>query len=88
MDDYTVHEVLIDSHHGIYVPQIFAERYDANEYHLYGIDPEDIDILLEGPDHEDYWEAWNNVLNDAFSEDGRKYLHQEGDLFLIEWNYK
>jgi len=25
-------------------------------------------------------------LNDAFSEDGRKYLHQDGDLFLIEWN--
>ena len=75
------YELMVNGAHGIYVPQTFAENYDAKEWH---IDDEDIDIFLEGPDHEHYWYAWEYVLNTAYAiEKGVKYTlwQEDGDLF-------
>ena len=68
---------------GIYVPQAFAEEH-ANDF--LGIEPEDLRILLEGPDHPDYWDAWDSVLYHAhFMHDGRTfYLYQDNDLFITD----
>lgn len=38
----------VDGHNGVYTPMIFAQRYPAN------ISPDDLPVLLAGPDHEDY----------------------------------
>ena len=75
-------EILVDGVHGIYVPQSFAERY-ADSWE--NIMPEDIATLLEGPDHAEYWEAWDSVLDMAQRMDGdyRYTLHQDGDLFAV-----
>lgn len=72
---------LLDSAHGQYIPQSFVELYNADEW---GISEEDAEILLSGPDHEWYWETWEEVLNSAEFTDnnGNKYcLHQDGDLW-------
>jgi len=74
---------LLDSARGIYLPQGFALCYNPDEW---GLDPEDIAILKEGPDSEYYWEAWNSVLSSAKFVDaiGRVYflyLGESGDLF-------
>jgi hypothetical protein len=76
---------LIDGLWGIYVPQRFADDYTPAEWN-YSAD--DAAILLAGPDHESYWEAWDDVTRDAYHLDkkGRRWtLSQDGDLFAERW---
>lgn len=80
---------LIDGAAGIYVPQRFAETYDLQKW---GLDPlsDDVAILRAGPDHEYYWEAWENTLNNAAMEDkdGNTWtLYQDSDLFARRDDY-
>ena len=77
--------------HGIYIPQYFAESVDRTK--LSGVSDEDLDILLSGPDHEHYWDAWNDVEQCAILTDdnGVTYsMYQDGDLWLVptdhEWD--
>ena len=71
---------LVDSHHGIYVPQIFAQTFIGWRMTL-----EDERILQEGPDNPVYWETWDAVLGDAEIEiDGHTWtLHQDEDLWAV-----
>ena len=74
--------LLVDSHHGIYIPQIFSEQF--------------ADLLtteqakdLSNPDNEFYWEAWEDVLSNIQVEDkkGNKYnIFQSEDLWAIPVN--
>jgi hypothetical protein len=75
--------LLIDSHHGVYVPQLFAEHC-AHQWD--GIKPKDIQTLLSGPDTEWYWESWETVLNNAKHKTiSGLTLHQDGDLWAIDY---
>lgn len=78
-----IHILLSDSH-GIYLPQGFVEKFDMSDWH--GVSAEDHEILSAGPEHEFYWDAWENILNTAshIDEDGMQWkLWQDGDLFAI-----
>ncbi len=70
-------EFILDGHHGIYIPQIFAEQYP--EWAKYD---EDMEVLKAGPEHEDYWEAWDSVLGSEY--EGQFLITGEGgnDLFI------
>lgn len=84
MKEYDMKHIscLIDSHHGVYIPQIFAEMYiDGHLDDWNGIRKEDIVQLLEGPSADWYWDAWTNVLDNAKSDDGH-FLDQDGDLWV------
>ena len=73
-----------DSQRGVYIPKEFAETYNRSLWQ--GIDKDDIDVLCAGPEHEQYWDAWDNVLNNAkvVGDDGYTYiLYQDGDLWVI-----
>jgi hypothetical protein len=74
-------QLLLDSNRGIYIPQHFVNEFDLS---LFGIaeDGEDIKTLRAGPDHQWYWEAWDNILQHAETEGGG-ILHQDGDLWLV-----
>lgn len=51
-----------------------------------GCDPEDLGIVAQGPDHPDYWDAWDCILRDARLVDrhGQVYcLEQDGDLWAV-----
>jgi len=85
--DYEVNlenaELLIDNHHGIYIPQIFAEFCDTADWH---VSADDAAVLLAGPDHADYWDTWDHVLGTAYylADDGRRFtLWQDGDLWAV-----
>lgn len=80
---------IVDGGFGIYVPQVWAERYGELAVISAHVDKEDVDILLSGPDHKDYDEAWENVLNNYSHEvQGIKhYLYQDGDLFEYPETY-
>jgi hypothetical protein len=85
-------EILLDGARGIYLPRDFAEGMDRNC--VSGVSAEDWTILEAGPDHEHYWEAWTDVLDNATATDpttGVVYrFEQDGDLFAIpegmEWD--
>lgn len=72
-----------DSHHGIYIPQLFA-NYEF-ESGWSGINGEDIIICKRGPNTDGYWEAWESILNSArFTKDGQTWcLCQDGDLWAV-----
>ena len=78
-------EFLVDSRNGIYVPQAFAEQFGDS----FGIAEEDRKILLEGPDHADYWETWDTVLGYAKHEEDMPspyawtLYENEGDLWAV-----
>ena len=75
-------EIIVSSHHGQYVPQVFASECN----HWNNISSDDLDILSQGPDHEWYYETWFNVLNEANYTDkqGNKWvLYEDADLFAI-----
>lgn len=74
---------IVDGHFGIYVPQVWAERYGVQAAETAGVRAGHVMTLFLGPDVDDYWESWECVLNDYCHEvDGIKhYLIQDGDLF-------
>jgi len=75
--------LLVDSHHGVYVPQVFVDRYRGE---IWGLSPEDIEILKQGPEKPLYWDTWDRVLNNtkATNGDGTVWtLHQDGDLWAV-----
>lgn len=76
-------EILLSDARGIYIPRDFVQGFDLTKW--YGINESDVEILQD-PDNEFYWEAWESVLNNAKfkSDDGRVFsLWQDGDLFAI-----
>ena len=76
-------ELLCDSHHGHYIPQIMAILlFDAG---WTGFDLEKVAELDAGPYKCDwYWDTWNDILNNAQFKDENGvvwYLYYDGDLF-------
>lgn len=76
-------ELLCDSHHGQFIPQIMARHlHDAG---WSGIELEKVIELEAGPyESEWYWDTWNNILDNARFTDENEvvwYLHHDGDLF-------
>jgi hypothetical protein len=70
---------------GIYIPRDFAEC--THRECVSGVSDEDWQVLLAGPEHEWYWEAWDGVCNSAAlsSDTGKQYsVHQDGDCWLVE----
>lgn len=81
-------KLIIDEARGIYIPQNFAKNFNLDEW---GINGEEAAPLFDGPDHEEYWDAWEDVLRNAeYTDDkGHKWtLYQDGDLFCVREDYE
>jgi len=75
-------EFLVDGARGIHAPQFFAECHGKE----WGIFPDDMAVLLAGPDHAQYWETWDDVWTTAtLEQDGKTWhLHCDcGDIFMV-----
>lgn len=78
---------------GIYIPRDFANSFADRAKSVQGVDDKTWAILEAGPNHEWYWEAWEDVERDATvtDEHGHKYrVYQDGDCWLVpegmEWS--
>ena len=85
----------LDDHRGQYIPRDFATSFANRDRAVEGVEPENWAILEDGPDHEFYWDAWQEVCDHAVVTDdnGVKYtVHQDGACWLIpvgmEWDDK
>ena len=76
----------LDDHRGVYIPRDFALSFANRERDVSGVDAEDWTILESGPDHEEYWDAWDNVCDRAIvtDEHGNKFhVYQDGCCWLV-----
>jgi len=77
-----------DGARGQYIPQHFAESVVRET--VTGLNDEHWKDLEAGPEHEWYWESWNDVLNRAeitHPDTGEVYtLYQDDDLWLVPIN--
>ncbi len=79
-------QLLLSDARGIYIPRDFVQGFDLEKWH---IDAENWAAeTCNDPDNEHYWDAWDQVLNNAyFIDNGKKYtLYQDGDLFAIAYD--
>lgn len=80
---------LVDGSYGIYVPQRYAVNCIAHDM----CTDEQRDILAMGPHQnaEEYWEVWDEVLNNTHVKRGNHYWHLEicesGDVLLVQDNW-
>lgn len=73
--------LLIDSAAGIYIPQKFAETLRPEfKRNL----EEEFRICLQGPEHPEYWDAWEHILQNFTFDmgDNTWILREDGDLWL------
>ena len=70
--------LILDSRHGVYIPEIFGRCYEDRI-------PERLYSFLQDPEREEYWNAWEWVLDNVTIEiDGQPhYLWHDGDLWAI-----
>lgn len=80
-------KLLIIDDHGIYIPQIFCSCYKPQ---LDTIPTDTLAVCLAGPNHPEYWEAWEEVLELAIItlDDDKEYtIYQDGNLWAIPADY-
>ncbi len=76
-------KLLLDGNRGIYLPVGFIEYvWDNDRDSWHGIDEDTAEIVRDGPEHPDYWECWEEILNNA-TWCGHWRLEHDDDLFLI-----
>jgi len=71
---------------GVYIPRDFAKSFADRAKHVTDVSDEDWAILEAGPDHREYWDAWQDVCDAAkvTDNDGVKYhVYQDGDCWLV-----
>jgi hypothetical protein len=76
--------IFCDSAAGVYIPQRFAR--EVRRELVTGVSSKDYEVLEAGPDHEHYWDAWADVLDNALINDpvrGECHLHQDQDLWVV-----
>jgi hypothetical protein len=76
----------LSENRGQYIPQDFAASFADRDRDVSGVAAEDWAILDAGPDHEWYWDAWDDVSTNAVITDdsgNRYYIHQDGDCWLV-----
>lgn len=72
--------IILNGGFGINIPTIFVKHFSEG---WTNISQEDRDILLHGPEHDGYWEAWESVLDTAehIDKDGYTWrLMEDNDL--------
>jgi len=75
-------ELLLDENRGIYIPQVFAQTIDLTKVKTLDHLLWEFEVLNAGPDHPDYWEAWDTVIDELEFTDGST-LYQDGDLWIL-----
>ncbi len=74
--------LLVNSAHGIYVPAVFVEQFDLEQWGIASLREEIEDC--SNPDNEYYWDSWHWIMDYAefIDKNGNTWrLYQDGDLW-------
>jgi hypothetical protein len=77
--------ILLSDSHGICIPQTWTSGMTEEDCKDFSVSWEDVQACQSGPDCEQYWDAWQAILDSAeWEEDGEMWrLVQSSDLFAI-----
>lgn len=79
--------LIMDSHHGVYIPQLIVTHERNNpQWDWSKCNEEDIQACINGTEDEWYWEAWNNIEQNVkvFNDKGNEYfLISNEDVWAI-----
>jgi len=85
----------LDDHRGVYIPRDFANSFANRAKDVSGVSDDDWSVLEAGPDHEHYWDVWQDVAENAIVTDANGVLYrvyQDGACWLVpmamEWSDK
>lgn len=70
-------QVLANDHHGIYCPQVALEGIPSEQ--MRGISADNLATILEGPDAEYYWDAWDEILAN-----GAQVADNDGNWYTLD----
>ncbi len=94
MESLTQPVLIVDSHFGIYTPFYLAKyilsKSDEIAQKLFDkISTKDLELLIEGPENESYWETYEDILNNSNIDlNGTEYyLDCNEDLWLCPTGY-
>lgn len=90
MKQITEPYLLVDSCRGIYCGQALVNNWEENFKNKEEL-KEDIAICKAGPDHDEYLDAWANVIDNAIIVIGRQEMtleENDGDIWAIPDGYK
>ncbi len=75
----------LDDSRGIYIPQAFAQSFADRDKDVTGVDATQWAILEDGPNNEEYWSTWDDVIDSACVtiDEVRYCAWQDGDVWLI-----
>ena len=90
-DPETDSRLLLSDSHGVYIPQLFCDGMDKADADRISVSYDDVLICQAGPDSEQYWEAWQSILDSAEipepatlkEEESLWRLIQNGDLWAV-----
>lgn len=77
-------KLILDDNRGIYIPLNFVQDFDLEQFS--GWEQDDIDTIQDGPDNEQYWDAWDRILNNIYHVDQNGYkwiLEQDGAVWMV-----
>ena len=83
-------QILLNDSNGIYIPQLWAAGLIETDCPQLNIDWSDVQTIQAGPDHELYWQAWDDITQsyEATDDQGIKWtLYQNGDLWELPSDY-
>lgn len=86
-------ELLLSDSRGIYIPMTFAQDclgFASDSENGWEFSENCAEVLLRGPeDNDEYWDAWNAMLDRAIFklEGGTWHLYQDGDLWAVNWDW-
>jgi len=81
-------ELLVDSHHGIYVPKVFVDNYDLKQF---GFNDKDIAYFKKAfsdTQSDDYFDAYEEMESKAITKDGSTITTADGNLWLVPKGYE
>jgi hypothetical protein len=75
--------LLLSDARGQYIPRDFAN--EIRREFVTGVEADEWEILEAGPEHESYWDVWDDVCTSAvITLAGDEYrIHQDGDCWLL-----
>jgi hypothetical protein len=74
--------LLLSENRGVNIPRDFVDRYDMDEWNV----TKEQAKIIGNPDHELYWEVWDEVIETAYridTNDNIWKLMEFGDIFEV-----
>lgn len=77
-------DLIVNGNRGIYAPQAFCQIIFSGFKEIpLQVHADDVRIVKEGPTHEEYYEAWERIVDDYEDEEGN-IIYEDQHIWLCK----